>query len=50
MGQYEQKLTPMVEEFNGFHDLEDGDGDEDEDDYRLAWDDSEDDDIDEIDR
>jgi hypothetical protein len=36
MGQYEQKLRPMVEEFDGFHYLEDDDGDEDENDYRLA--------------
>jgi hypothetical protein len=38
MGRYHQKLEPLVKAFEGFHDLEDDDGDEDEEDYRLSWD------------
>lgn len=38
MGRYQQKLGPLVNAFQGFHDLEDDDGDEDEEDYRLSWD------------
>jgi hypothetical protein len=37
MGHYNLKLIPLVNAFEGFHDLEDNDGDEDEDDYRLSW-------------
>jgi hypothetical protein len=36
MRRYEQKLAPMVRDFAGFMDLEDDDGDEDEEDYRLT--------------
>jgi len=38
LGRYHQKLALLVEEFEGFHDLEDDDGDEDEEDFRLSWD------------
>jgi hypothetical protein len=38
MGRYHQKLEPLVNAFESFHDLEDNDGDEDEEDYRLSWD------------
>lgn len=38
MANYERKLEPLVEAFEGFHDLEDDDGDEDEEEYRLSWD------------
>ena len=37
MGLYHQKLVPLVGAFEGFLDLEDDDGDEDEEDYRLSW-------------
>ena len=34
VGRYHQKLVPLVDSFEGFHDLEDDDdGDEDEEDY-----------------
>ena len=50
MGRYHQKLVPLVDAFEGFHDLEDDDGDEDEEDYRLSWDRaSSDDEVDEPD-
>lgn len=49
MGRYHQKLVPMVQAFEGFHDLEDDDGDEDEEDYRLSWDPSSSDEVDEPD-
>jgi hypothetical protein len=50
MGRYKQKLLPLVDAFEGFHDLEDDDGDEDEEEYRLSWDISNsDDDVDEPD-
>ena len=50
MGRYHQKLEPLVDAFKGFHDLEDDDGDEDEEDYRLSWDRmSSDDEVDEPD-
>ena len=50
MGRYHQKLEPLVEAFEGFHDLEDDDGDEDEEFYRLSWDrNSSDDEIEELD-
>jgi hypothetical protein len=38
MGRYYQKLVRLVEAFEGFHDLEDDDGDEVEEDYRLSLD------------
>jgi hypothetical protein len=45
-----KKLLPLVNAFEGFHDLEDDDGDEDEEEYRLSWDiSSSDDDVDEPD-
>ena len=37
MGRYHEKLVPLVRAFEGFRDLEDDDGDEDEEDYRLSW-------------
>jgi hypothetical protein len=37
MGRYHQKLEPLVNAFQGFHDLEDDDGDEDEEEYRLSY-------------
>jgi hypothetical protein len=37
MTHYHLKLEPLVMAFEGFHDLEDDDGDEDEEDYRLSW-------------
>ena len=46
MANYERKLEPLVEAFEGFRDLE---GDEDEEEYRLSWDPSSDDDVDEPD-
>ena len=50
MGQYHRKLEPLVEAFEGFHDLEDNDGDEDEEDYHLSWGrNSSDEEIDELD-
>ena len=49
MGRYHQKLVPLVQAFEGFHDLEDDDGDEDEEDYRLSWDPSSSDEVDEPD-
>jgi hypothetical protein len=49
MGLHEQKLAPMVQNFEEFQDLEDDDGDEDEEDFRLSWDVSSDDEIDEPD-
>mmetsp|Transcript_40331 Transcript_40331/g.97342 ORF Transcript_40331/g.97342 Transcript_40331/m.97342 type:complete len:286 (+) Transcript_40331:61-918(+) len=50
MRRYHQKLVPLVNAFEGFHDLEDDDGDEDEDNYRLSWEqDSSDDEIEEPD-
>lgn len=51
MGRYHQKLVPLVDAFDGFHDLEeDDDGDEDEENYRLSLDRaSSDDEIDEPD-
>jgi hypothetical protein len=49
MGRYERKLAPMVQNFEGFQDLEDDDGDEDEEHFRLSWDVSSDDEIDEPD-
>ena len=50
MGRYHQKVVPLVDAFEGFHDLEDDDGDEDEEDYRLSWDrESSDDEVDEPD-
>jgi hypothetical protein len=50
MARYKQKLMSLVDAFEGFHDLEDDDGDEDEEEYRLAWDiSSSDDDVDEPD-
>ena len=49
LGRYQQKLAPLVEEFEGFHDLEDDDGGEDEEDVRLSWDISSGDEIDEPD-
>ena len=50
MGRYIQKLVPLVEAFEVFHDLEDNDGDEDEEEYRLSWDlAGSDDDIEELD-
>ncbi len=39
----------MVQNFEGFQDLEDDDGDEDEEHFRLSWDVSSDDEIDEPD-
>jgi hypothetical protein len=48
MGRYKQEALPLVNAFEGFHDLEDDDGDEDEEEYRLSWDiSSSDDDVDE---
>jgi len=38
MGRYHQKLEPMVNAFEGFHDLEDDGGEDEEEDYRLSWD------------
>jgi hypothetical protein len=51
LGRYIQKIVPLVEAFEGFHDLEDNDGDEDEEEYRLSWDlaGSPDDDIEDLD-
>lgn len=49
MANYERKLEPLVEAFEGFHDLEDDDGDEDEEDYRLSWGNSSVEDVDEPD-
>ncbi|KAL7555522.1 hypothetical protein ACA910_020311 [Epithemia clementina (nom. ined.)] len=50
MARYTAKLEPLVGAFEGFYDLEDDDGDEDEEEYRLSWDiSSEDDDVDELD-
>lgn len=51
MGNYHRKLVPLVRAFAGFHDLEDDDGDEDEEDFRVSFDvPSSDDEIDEPDR
>ena len=50
MANYERKLETLVDAFEGFHDLEDDDGDEDEEEYRLSWDTISDDDVDEPDR
>ena len=50
MGWYKQKLRPLLDAFEGFHDLEDDNGDEDEEEYRLSWNiSSYDDDVDEPD-
>eukprot|EP00977_Amphora_coffeiformis_P002355 scaffold443_cov177-Amphora_coffeaeformis.AAC.2 len=48
MARYTSKLEPLVEAFEGFHDLEDGDGDEDEEEYHLSWDVSSEDNVDEL--
>ena len=44
MGACQEKLVPLVDSFEGFHDLEDNDGDEDEEEYRLSWEQSSSDD------
>ena len=49
MARYTAKLEPLIEAFEGFHDLEDDDGDEDEEEYRLSWDINSEDDVDELD-
>jgi len=49
IARYAAKLEPLVEAFEGFHDLEDDDGDEDEEEYRLSWDINSEDDVDELD-
>lgn len=38
IARYHRKIEPLVNQFEGFGDLEDNDGDEDEKDYRLSWD------------
>ena len=54
LGNYHRKLVPLVLGMclGGFRDLEDNDGDEDEEDFRLSWDTASSDDemIDEPDR
>lgn len=50
MGRYKQKILPLVDAFDGFRDIEDDDGDEDEEEYPLSWNvSSSDDDVDEPD-
>lgn len=38
IARYHRKIEPLVNQFEGFGDLEDNDGDEDEKDYQLSWD------------
>lgn len=50
MDRYKQKLLPLADAFEGFHDLEDDDGNEDEEECRLSWEiSSSDNDVDEPD-